>query len=227
MLIFKGRNRVTSGYRLSDRPDHNGLDIVGDDSKDILCPVEGTVKSSTIITNKNDPTWEWGNYVRVDDKDGNRLYFCHMASRAVSVGQKVSPGTKLGVMGNTGYSFGAHTHFEVRKADNTTRLNPATYIGIPNVKGTYEDSDTMSEWVNEGNDRFKYYSNGVLQTNKWIKTDGWWYRVGSDGVMLTGYVKIGNEIFYLNKERTTVGSLYIPLGACIITDERGNIIKGW
>ena len=66
MLIFRGRNRVTSGYRLPDRPDHNGLDIVGDDSTDVLCPVAGTVKSSTMITNKNDSTWEWGNYVRVD-----------------------------------------------------------------------------------------------------------------------------------------------------------------
>lgn len=226
MLIFKGRNRVTSGFQLSDRPDHNGLDIVGDDSKDILCPVEGTVKSSTIITNKNDPTWEWGNYVRVDDKNGNRLYFCHMESRAVSVGQKVSPGTKLGVMGNTGYSFGAHTHFEARKSDNKTLLNPATYLGIPNAKGTYEESDNVNGWVTVAKDTYYFYKEGEPVKNQWIKTDGWWYYVGSDYKMRTGFVQIGNEVFYLNKERTTVGSLYIPLGACIITDERGNIIKG-
>ncbi|MFQ8832862.1 MAG: hypothetical protein ACLR7U_08310 [Ruthenibacterium lactatiformans] len=29
MMIFKGRNRVTSGFRLSARPNHNGIDIVG------------------------------------------------------------------------------------------------------------------------------------------------------------------------------------------------------
>lgn len=224
MLIFKGRNRVTSGYRLSDRPDHNGLDIVGDDSRDILCPVAGTIKSSTIITNKNDPTWEWGNYVRVDDKDGNRLYFCHMASRAVKVGQKVSPGDKLGIMGNTGYSFGAHTHFEVRKVDNRTRLNPAAYLGIPNAKGTYEESDSVNGWVNEGNDRFKYYTNGIMQTNKWIKTDGWWYYVGSDGIMKTGWVEVDGEAFFLNNQRKTVKGKYVPLGACIITASNGAVI---
>ena len=134
MLIFRGRNRVTSGYRLPDRPGHNGLDIVGDDSTDVLCPVAGTVKSSTMITNKNDSTWEWGNYVRVDDAQGNRLFFCHLDSRAVSVGQKVNPGDRLGVMGNTGYSFGAHTHFEVRKSDGRISASRTQKALTPRAK---------------------------------------------------------------------------------------------
>lgn len=28
-MIFEGRNRVTSGFRLAARPNHNGIDIVG------------------------------------------------------------------------------------------------------------------------------------------------------------------------------------------------------
>ncbi len=95
---------------------HIGMDIVGLSSKNIVSPVEGVVKTSTWVSKQADPlTWEWGNYVRVDDAQGNRYFFCHMASRAVSVGQRVQVGTKLGVMGNTGYSFGAHCHFEVRR----------------------------------------------------------------------------------------------------------------
>ena len=35
MMIFKGRNRVTSGFRLSARPSHNGIDLVGDDDKTV------------------------------------------------------------------------------------------------------------------------------------------------------------------------------------------------
>ena len=225
MLIFKGRNRITSGYRLSDRPDHNGLDIVGDDSRDILCPLEGTVSASTIITNKNDPTWEWGNYECVRDKDQNRYYFCHMSSRNVSVGQKVKIGDKLGVMGNTGYSFGGHTHFEIRKPDNYTRINPAEYLGIPNAKGTYEESDNRNGWVATAN-KFYFYKEGAPVRSQWVKTDGWWYYVGSDGSMQTGFVQVGNEVFYLNEKRTTINNLYIPLGACIITDKRGNLIGG-
>lgn len=134
-LIFKGRNRVTQEYKPGV---HNGLDIVGDDNRNIVSPVEGTVRSSTIIRDKSNLTWEWGNYVRVDDKNGNRLFFCHMDSRAVTVGQKVKPGDVLGVMGNTGKSFGAHCHFEVRKPDGKTKINAAEYLGINNKPGTYQ-----------------------------------------------------------------------------------------
>ena len=49
-FLFKGRNRITSGYRLPDRPDHNGIDVVGVDSADILAPADGVVTASLIIT---------------------------------------------------------------------------------------------------------------------------------------------------------------------------------
>ena len=221
MLIFQGRNRVTSGFQLPDRPDHNGLDIVGDDSHDILCPVAGTVKSSTIITDKSNTTWEWGNYVRVDDAEGNRLYFCHMDSRAVKVGQTVKPGDKLGVMGNTGYSFGAHTHFEVRKADNKTRLNPAEYLGIPNEKGTYTDGKTGWEEILG---LWYYYQNGQELKSQWVKDGKWWYYLGEDGKMLTGLQEIDGKGYYLNQSRATVGGVYVPQGACVITDGSGRIV---
>ena len=222
MLIFRGRNRVTSGYRLSDRPDHNGLDIVGDDSHDVLCPVAGTVKSSTIITNKADSTWEWGNYVRVDDTQGNRLFFCHMASRAVKVGQKVNPGDKLGVMGNTGYSFGTHTHFEVRKIDGRTTIDPAAYLGIPNAKGTYTGG--KSGWVQAAS-AWYWYEDGAPVKNVWRKDGGWWYRLGPDGKMLTGLIEVDGKGYYLNQSRATVGGVYVPQGACVITDGSGRVVQ--
>lgn len=214
MLLFKGRNRITSGYRLPDRPDHSGLDIVGDDSHDVLCPVSGTVRSSTMITDKNDSTWEWGNYVRVDDADGNRLFFCHLDSRAVSVGQKVNPGDRLGVMGNTGYSFGAHTHFEVRKSDGRTTLDPAAYLGIPNAKGTYSEGKTG--WVQAGKSWY-YYENGAPVMASWRQIDGKWYYLGEDGRMADDLQTIdGKEYFFFTKSEG--GRLH---GEMAKTDETG------
>ena len=220
-LLFLGRNRVTSGFRLSDRPDHNGIDIVGDDSTDILCTINGTVRSSTIITNKNDPTWEWGNYVRVDDAQGRRHYFCHMASRSVRVGQKVKIGDKLGVMGYTGYTIpngpgGAHTHYEVRTANNKTKLNPVDFLGIPNAKGTYT---AKTGWEQDGANWY-YYSAGEKLKSRWFKdADGYWYYLGKDGAMLTGIQKIDGKLYMLNPKRAHD----IPTGACIITDTSGAI----
>lgn len=117
MWPFKGRVKVTSpyGYRTLNGQSqfHKGIDLVGIDSIDVISPFDGVVGVSTIITDKNNKTWEWGNYVRIDS-NGYKFYFCHMDSRSVVTGQKVTKGQKIGIMGNTGYSFGAHTHFEVR-----------------------------------------------------------------------------------------------------------------
>ena len=140
---FKGKFKVTSGYRTPERPDHNGLDLVGLEDKNIYAPCDGIIGASGIVTNKNDITWEWGNFVRLDVADGHSIYMCHMASRAVTKGQKVKKGDKLGVMGYTGYVLpagpgGTHTHFEVRKTATNKAVNPCDYSGIPNKTGTYE-----------------------------------------------------------------------------------------
>ena len=50
----------------------------------------------------------------------------HCSKLAVSTGQTVSQGQYIANIGNTGYSFGAHVHFEVRI--NGTHVNPALYL---------------------------------------------------------------------------------------------------
>lgn len=139
---FDGRNRVTSPYgqrKLNGIQGwHAGLDIVGDDSNLVRSVCTGTVYSSTRLPQTSrDRTWQWGNYVCVHGDDGRYYYYCHLASRAVTKGQRVAEGDRLGVMGSTGYAFGAHTHFEVRQADRHATISPAAILGIPNRRGTY------------------------------------------------------------------------------------------
>lgn len=183
--IFREKFKVTQGYG----PIHGGLDIVGLASPDIISPVDGVVKSSTIITDKNNLTWEWGNYVRVDDSEGMRYFFCHMASRAVKVGDKVGVGDRLGLMGSTGLSFGAHCHFEVRTKKNI-RVNPAKILGISNEPGTYT-VEPASQWEKTS----KGWRYGGVK-NAWKQIDGRWYWFDGEGIAARGPRLIGGKVYW-------------------------------
>lgn len=134
-----GKVTLTShfGWRTlnGQRDYHKGVDLSGTD-KTLVAPCDGVIGSSTIITDKSNLTWQWGNYIRIDTPDGLKIFMCHMAARKVKVGQKVKAGDVVGIEGNTGYSFGSHCHFEVRK--NGESVDPTPYLGIPNEWGQYD-----------------------------------------------------------------------------------------
>ncbi len=138
-MIYSGKFKVTSPYGrrvLNGKQEyHNGIDVVGITDKHVCAVVGGVVVSSTIITDKSNRTWEWGNYVCVLGDDGRKYFYCHLSKRLVSAGKAVKAGDHIGVEGNTGYSFGSHCHFEVREGD--VSVNPSTFLGIENKEGTY------------------------------------------------------------------------------------------
>lgn len=150
-LIFKGRNYLSSAYgnRILNGQNnwHSGLDLVGQDSKVIYAPCDGIISASTIITDKSNRTWEWGNYIRLDG-EGYQIYMCHMSMRLVEAGTHVKQGEPIGIMGNTGYSFGEHCHFEIRQ--NGVAVNPANILHINNIAGTvYQNSFDIPKKENE------------------------------------------------------------------------------
>lgn len=148
--IKKGNIKITSPYgnRLLNgvKGFHGGLDIVGVNSDEVVSVSNGTVLWSQIVTDKNNPTWEWGNYVAVMGDDGNTCYYCHLASRNVVAGQKVNAGDVIGIMGNTGHSFGKHLHFEVRPA-NLKATDAAKYLHLPNAVCEISEKEYYSDEV--------------------------------------------------------------------------------
>ena len=86
---------------------HPGLDIANH-SGDIIAADKGTVIRSG--------WWEggYGNAVQVDHGNGYVSTYAHMSSIAVSVGDEVDRGQKLGVVGSTGRSTGPHVHFTIQ-----------------------------------------------------------------------------------------------------------------
>ena len=155
-LPYKGKVKLESkyGYRTLNGVYgwHAGVDLVGLDSKQILAPCDGIVRSSTIIEDRSNRTWEWGNYIRIDRNDGLQIFLCHMSQRIAQVGQHVKRGDVIGIEGNTGYSFGSHCHFEVRV--NGTSVDPTPYLSIQNEAGTYanpEESKVSDGTPGDGN----------------------------------------------------------------------------
>ncbi len=82
----------------------------------------------------------YGNYVRVQHADGKLTYYAHLknGSIAVSNGQSVSCGQKLGESASSGCSTGYHLHFEVRVS------------GVANDPYTGGCSGPVSYWVSQG-----------------------------------------------------------------------------
>lgn len=173
----KGDIRITSTYGMRTlngvtKP-HNGLDMVGMQSKNVVSVSDGTVAQSRIVTDRNNLTWQWGNYVAVINTDGKTCYYCHLSQRKVKVGQKVKAGQVIGIEGSTGYSTGSHLHFEVRVGSQP--INPADYLGIRNAVGTIQHKTSIPTNIIANNQVFNGVDVSVYQGNiDWnkVKADG-------------------------------------------------------
>lgn len=64
----------------------------------------------------------YGNYVMIDHGNGKISIYGHLSGVTVEAGQTVTAGQLIGYVGSTGYSTGAHLHFETRY--NNVRYDP-------------------------------------------------------------------------------------------------------
>ena len=68
----------------------------------------------------------YGNLVVVDHGNGLSTAYAHASSILVSVGQSVSQGQTVSLVGSTGHATGPHLHFEVRV--NGVAVDPLPYL---------------------------------------------------------------------------------------------------
>lgn len=125
---------------------HKGLDLVGESSKKLIAIADGVIQQSRLVPKSTgDLTWQWGNYICLKADTGELIYYCHLAERLVSQGQRVKKGDVIGIEGSTGYSFGSHCHLEIRTGANitTSTVNTPAFTGIPNVVGEYSTKETV------------------------------------------------------------------------------------
>lgn len=136
-VLKNGKCEVSQIYKGAR---HNGIDLVGAGyTLDYVVAhsdgiVVGVVSNINYNTSKSGRRI-YGNYVKIKHSNGMYTFYAHLkcGSVAVKVGDRVTKGQVLGYMGNTGYSFGAHLHFEVRNANNA-KIDPTHYVSEEIVK---------------------------------------------------------------------------------------------
>ena len=98
---------------------HTGVDMACPEGTPILAAMSG--KISDVGTNRT-----YGNYIIINHGNGYQTLYAHMSKTIAKKGQWVSQGTKIGLVGSTGYSTGPHLHFMVYK--NGNRIDPMTVL---------------------------------------------------------------------------------------------------
>jgi murein DD-endopeptidase MepM/ murein hydrolase activator NlpD len=117
---------VSTGYRsggsLWSSGSHTGIDFHAASGAAVHAVGVGTVVQAG---------WggAYGNQVVIRMADGMYTQYGHLSSIAVSVGQTVVPGQRIGLSGATGNVTGAHLHFEARTApDYGSDVDPVAYL---------------------------------------------------------------------------------------------------
>lgn len=213
--VTYGNNGITRGYNAIT---HRGVDIgwhTKEEDNQILAHSNGTVvwtQTGQKNNKKAKGNASYGNAIKIKHSNGYYTLYAHLESVKVKKGQTVKQGQVIGIMGNTGNSYGRHLHFEVRNKKDI-RINPTKYIycDLPNMnKYYYEVYDIKKEkWLpqvkvgssdyagNKGNNigalEMDYYTYRVHDKNKkkwlpWVEGRNDYAGNGTpiDGVQIKG-----------------------------------------
>jgi murein DD-endopeptidase MepM/ murein hydrolase activator NlpD len=98
---------------------HKGLDFGGTAGEPVMAVAAGLV------------TWAgersgYGTLVEINHGNGYVTRYAHNASAVVAVGQMVTRGEEIALMGSTGHSTGPHVHFEV--LHNGQQIDPLIFV---------------------------------------------------------------------------------------------------
>lgn len=126
-VLPQGRPQFTSGFRSSNRPDHEGIDIGVDANSPVAALQDGVVE--TIYRDFGD----WGDAVVVKHSDGTKWIYGHVIS-SVKKGDSVKRGQIIakvkywpyGAAGN--YTYQNNTHLHLERLVGGKKVNPTSYL---------------------------------------------------------------------------------------------------
>ena len=153
---------VSSGFGKRRHPYegyHYGVDLIprdGSKTADVESRFSGTISKVERTVADNDTAhkdangkWSYsgnksgGNEVWIDTDNGKRVKNMHLAAgsipSSIKPGARVEVGTKIGRMGSTGWSTGAHLHYQI---ENDAKLGRKSAINP--IHGGYQEIDNDS-----------------------------------------------------------------------------------
>lgn len=159
---------ITSGYGSRIDPitgavsTHSGLDISGGrglGNVNVIAAKDGVVVYPTKNVSNNCISGGstscgsgYGNYVIIQHSNGTYTLYGHLYEGSITVkaGDQVEQGQVIGKMGSSGYSTGAHLHFEVRVGNNSSNStdNPLNYISADNPREVASNGGQLIEFLN-------------------------------------------------------------------------------
>ncbi len=105
-----GDYHLTAGFGESSglwSSTHTGLDFAADTGTPVVAVANGTIRSAEYAG-------AYGNQIILALEDGTEIWYCHLSAFNASVGETVTGGEQIGLVGTTGNSTGPHLHLEVR-----------------------------------------------------------------------------------------------------------------
>jgi murein DD-endopeptidase MepM/ murein hydrolase activator NlpD len=103
---------------------HEGVDLAGGYGSPIRAAVAGTVLYAGSESG-------YGEVLKVLDWDGTQTWYGHMSKFMVKVGDQVTPGEEVALVGAAGDATGPHLHFEVRIGG--TPVDPIPFLAARGV----------------------------------------------------------------------------------------------
>jgi murein DD-endopeptidase MepM/ murein hydrolase activator NlpD len=122
-MIWPVNGPITGAFG-EQRPGHihAGIDIAAGEGT----PIHAADNGKVVLTQGVGASGGYGNYTCVQHTRTLSTCYAHQSRFGTSTGASVSKGQVIGYVGNTGHSFGAHLHFEVRV--NGTPVSPLGYL---------------------------------------------------------------------------------------------------
>lgn len=105
---------IAGGKKSQGIHGYNGVDLAAPIGASIFAAADGTV----MVSREGGWNGGYGNYVVIKHGNGTQTLYAHNQKNLVRVGQVVTQGQAIGLVGSTGKSTGPHVHFEVRGAKN-------------------------------------------------------------------------------------------------------------